>query len=310
MKKLKNKVKEEVKNTSLNEELINDITSESNVTVIEGNNALEVLPKQESKGRRKVKSSDNFEELAKLIHKKVDTVKDESYYFHLKNLLGRVGKVIVRYNIKDEALEKLLINANTFNLNGIILSPVFLKSCAKFVKKHSLEKLPICALIDFPFGESLFKSKISDIKESIKTGVDGAVVMIPVALTVKEKIKELKKHLRKYSSMYNGLVSVALNASDVLEEDMKRTLTLIEKYGIKKVTIVFGNATLDMVVKTLKNVCSAVKRLPIDIVSNVESAEVCVELFELGVNNVYTPYADKIGKSLFKKFGIKCAKLV
>ncbi len=255
------------------------------------------------------KASIGFDELATLTGRKKGDLLDESLFLQIKKIMAKVGKVVLRYSITDGEFEKVILNLDTLGADGIILSPVYIPACAKVVKKHGLQSLPITAVVDFPFGESMFKSKIADVKSVDDQGVDAISVMMPVALTAQDKLKMLKKQLSKLASMRKGRVGIALNATDVSSDALSRALKLCEKVGVKRVTLVFGAASVSEVVGVVECVQGAVKNLRIDVLANVGNAEGVVEISKCKIGAVYTPFADEIGAELLKRFKIKSATL-
>ncbi len=273
----------------------------------------ETLPdlKKGKKRDKKIEISfEGFDDLSTLTGREKAELIDESLFLQIKKIIARLGKVIVRYSITDAEFEKVLLNLDTLSADGIMISPVYISTCAKFVKKHSLQRLPVSAIIDFPNGESDFKSKLVDARKADRQGVDAVTVMMPVALTVSDKVKELKIQLNKLSSMCQGRVGVAFNASDCELEDLVRSVKYSEKHGVKRATLVFGSATLAEVLEVVNHVKGAVKSMRLDVLANVNSVEGVVELSKCGVGAVYTPFADDIIRATMQRFNIKSAKLV
>jgi deoxyribose-phosphate aldolase len=253
---------------------------------------------------------DEFSDLARLLGTSVEKVKDDCLLYQVRKIMNNVSKVVVRYNVSDAKLEKIVLNTYALDGRGLIVTPVYLDSLAKIVKKHELESLPVHALIDFPFGESDFRTKITDVKNSVRKGVDGVTVMMPVVLTSQEKTKILKKQLKKLGNFCNVQVTIAFNASDIVEEDFIRTIKLCKKCKIKSIMLVFGACSTEVVKKTIKNINKIKKDIELTVNANVETAESVIDLVNNGVSAVCTPYADDIGKTLVKRFKIKGVKLV
>ena len=54
-----------------------------------------------------------FYALAELLNVSVEEVKDECCLFQVRNIMNKLTKVIVRYNVTDKELDKILTNSNT-----------------------------------------------------------------------------------------------------------------------------------------------------------------------------------------------------
>ena len=278
----------------------------------EGSGSGEITISNNKKGKKtkEVNHNDIFLDLAKLLDSNVEDILDDCLIYQIKKIMANIGKILVRFSVSDKEVEKLLVNTNLYGGQGLMSTPVYLPIIAKNVKKHNLESLPVGTLIDFPFGESVFKSKLIDVKTSIKKGVDKVMVMMPVALTAGDKARVLKGQLKKLAKFPNNLVGVAFNAGDALDSDLIKAIKLAQKCGIKEITLVFGVSTLEMVKTIIKNVKKVAKDITLNVNANIENAESCIDLVNAGADIVYTPYAEEIGKTLFKRFKIKGVKLV
>lgn len=312
--------KKKKKEVCTNEEIIDDVKTEEILEEetslidpeIESENLPDGITTEQKDSDKKVAEDDEwdgFRELSILTGEKREDLIDQALFLQLKKMFSVMGKVIVRYSIEDAKLEKILKNSLTFGTDGLIISPVYIPSVSKIVRRRGLQKLPIYTIIDFPFGESLFKSKIADIKNSVALGVDGIIVMMPVALTTLEKQKTLKKQLSKFSYMCNGKVTVGLNASDVATEDFIRTLKFIEKRKISGVTLVFGEQSIEQAKEIVSLAKKTVKKLKIKVLANVTNVESVLEINDVGASAIYSPYADEIELGLIERFKIKSVKV-
>ena len=251
-----------------------------------------------------------FYELARLLNTTVENVKDECCLFQVKKLMNRLGKVIVRFNVTDAELADIIDNSAKLETSEIVLSPAYLPALIRKVGKEQLDKLNVCALIDFPFGESTFKSKITDVKDVIKLGVDGVTVMMPAMMLEKDNLKMLKAQCRKIGRAYKNRAGVAVSAMDVTEEGIKTLIKTVEKTSLSHLTFVFGEAGEEELKLKFKTIMKHKgKKCRIKILGNVMHAEAVMELFKLGAETVLTPYSDDIGADLVKRFNIKCLKL-
>ncbi len=265
--------------------------------------------KEKTEGGKYYGREHAFLSLANLLGVKVEQIYDECFLFQVRKIMGRLGKVIVRYNVKDSELEKLLINSIELDLSEIAVSPVYIPSIKKRVNKLALHSQKITSFIDFPFGESLFKSKLNDVKTSIKDGVDGFTVMLPTMLLDQENIKEFRSQVKKLGKVHGVEKGVSLVATDITDAQIKQAFKTVEKSGLDSITFVFGDATEQVIKERLTAIEKYKGSKTLKILGNVRSAEDTVEIFKLGADVILTPYADEIGAELVKRFDIKTAKL-
>lgn len=269
----------------------------------------------EKKGRKKKSkeaSSSEYEEfpdLAALLNTTVAQLKDEFFLFQIRKLMSRLGKVIVRYNVTDAELEKIFINADVLSLGCVTVAPIYLPACAKQVEKHRLDGVRVGSVIDFPFGESSFKGKLSDVKEGARMGVDEVTVTVSTMLISSENDKIFRKQIKKLGRTFKNGAGIALNATDLSEEKIKRAIKIIGKSKLSSITFAFGEATLEELKTKMAVINKYRGAKKIVVLANVDRAEAVTELIKLNADMILTPYADAIGEDLVKRFNVKSVKL-
>ena len=250
-----------------------------------------------------------FYALAELLNVSVEDVKDECCLFQVRNIMNKLTKVIVRYNVTDKELEKVLINCDALNVNGILLSPAYIPAIMRQKRKQNL-KVKIGSIIDFPFGESLFKSKLSDIRDSLRMGVNGVTVMLPAMLLEdKKNVKQFKKQSKKLGKIKRIDTSIALSAMDINLEQIKTAFKIVEKTKLKAITFIFGDVRLEEFREKMTVINKFKGKKPVRVLANVEQVSAVQELIKDNVDGILSPFADEIGVELVKRFNIKSVKL-
>ena len=249
----------------------------------------------------------DFSNLALLMNKTVREIKEEVFLNQIYNLMSKLSKVVVRYNVSESELEQLFKNAKTLKTDGIMVSPAYLSVCKRVKNKNKLTEVKVSSIIDFPFGESTFKTKVSAIREGKSYGVQESTVMMPNMLLNEQNIKQFKTQCSRIGWRKAG---IALNATDIDEETLKRAVKAFSKTKISHVVFVFGEEPVDVVIEKLKMICAIVGTKKVFVLANVDKAETIGELIKLGVEKVLTPYADDIGKELLSKYKIKSINMV
>lgn len=250
-----------------------------------------------------------FFALAQLLNVTVEQVKDECCLYQVRNLMSRMGKVIVRYNVSDSELGDLLRNVAALQIKETLLSPAYIPACAKQVSKHGLNSLYVGSIIDFPFGESTFKSKLADIKDSISAGVDGVTVILPAMLLEKDKQKQFKKQVKKIGKFYKKDAGIALSAMDIDEDAVKFAFKTVEKSKVGSITFIFGETDENSLKLKMAAINKYRGKKTVKVMGNVSHPEAVMELIKFKVDEILTPFADDIGKDLIKRFKIKSVKL-
>ena len=243
-------------------------------------------------------------ELAGFLGVGVKEFREEIYLTQIKKIMSKIHKVIVRYDMTEGELEKIFFSAGKYGLGGMTVAPVYLSNCIKKNKKSKYSGLPFCSIIDFPFGESSFKGKISNVKESLKLGASSVAVTMATMMLNKENLKLFKKECKKLCRKTKNRVGLVLNASDINEANFLEGMKTIKKTKISFITLAFGEATMEEVKHKLAviNKCGVSKQLCV--IANVENLEQAIELTKLNVSRVLTPYADAIGEDLLKRYNL------
>lgn len=250
-----------------------------------------------------------FYALAEVLNMSVEDVKDECCLFQVRNIMNRLTKVIVRYNVTDKELDKILTNSAILNVKGILLSPAYIPAIMRQKKKQGL-KLNVGSIIDFPFGESLFKSKLSDIRDSLKMGVNGITVMMPaMLLDGKKNVKQFKKQCKKIGRIRKIDTAVSLSAMDLTADQIKLAFKIVDKTKLKAITFIFGDVRLEDFREKMSLINKHKGKKAVRILANVETVPAVQELIKDNVDDILTPFADDIGLELVERFNIKSVKL-
>lgn len=260
------------------------------------------------KGKNKpVESITDFSRLAEILNKDEKTVVEECKIFQIRNIMSKLSKAVVRRGLSDGAMKKLFKNAFASGIGELAVSPAYLDGLIKNLKGE--ENVKVCAVVDFPFGEASFKVKFSELKNSVKRGVDAVMIVLNAIVLKKENAKEFKKQIKKISRTKGVERGVAINAEDVSAEEIKRLLKSAEKAGLDYVSFLFGNVTESELSDKMKEINDAKGKIAVKVMANAENVNGIKMLIALGVDGIITPYADDIAKELFKEFEIKSIKL-
>ncbi len=258
---------------------------------------------QEEKAQEKAILND-LSVFANLLSSSVQNLKEEFYLLQIRKIMSKIQKTIVRYDVTEEGLDKIFYQAGRYGLGGVVVAPVYLPVCIKQNKKNNLDKLKITSIIDFPFGENLLKSKITDVKENVKIGANSVAVTLPSMMLAKENLKTLKKACGKIYRSSKKNAGIVLNASDMTEENFIEATKVLRKTKISYIVLAFGEATIEEVKNKLLAITKNGLAKKLCVLANVDRVETATELFKLNVDSILTPYADDIGLDLLKRFNL------
>ena len=302
-------VKQEVLEQDCSTELVQVIEENSNVGAenqIQEKAEEQQESKKDDKRDKRVKCEEilnNLENLSVLLNTDVESLTNEIYLAQIKKIMSKLQKAVVRFDMTEEQMEKIFLSVNKYGLGGITVAPAYLPNCVRQIKKHKAI-LNLCSIIDFPFGESSIKAKISNVKESLKLGANSVAIAMPSMMFNAEHLKMLKKQCKTLCRISKKSAGIVINASDVNEDNYSKIMKVLSKTKPSFIVLAFGEATKEEVQRKLTSFlkCKVEKRT--FVLANVESVESAVELFKLKVDSILTPYADEIGEDLLKRFSL------
>ncbi|MDY6367210.1 MAG: hypothetical protein SPL13_01670 [Clostridia bacterium] len=255
-------------------------------------------------------SEDVFDDISvfsALFNETPEQIKNGIRVFELRRFAGTLGQITVRYEIREKEILRIMKKSLSLGVGEILTSPVYLSGYRKVVNKTEMDGQKVCAVIDFPLGESTLKAKVADVKACEKFGVDGYTVVMP-SVFVKNP-NEFKKQLKKIKGLTDKNVGVAFSTTELDADDVKSVFRAAEKVGAEAVTLLFGDQTEQEILSTAKAIKENKGKIEVRILGNVRSAEAVAAVKKLGADKVFTPYAVDIAEDLLKRFNIKGIKL-
>lgn len=273
----------------------------------------EVLPIEESKEEtaektEKLEDVSDFYRLAEILCTDKTKVLDECKLYEIRKIMSKISRAVVRYGLSVGEIKALVNNAEVSGLGEIAVSPAYLSAIADKLKNK--EEMKVSAVIDFPFGEASFKVKLSEIKNSVKKGVDGVLTIINASEIKSDNPLALKKQLKKIRKFKSVSSGVAVSAEDLEKDDIKRFLHLTDRAGMDCAAFLFGNVSEQALHAKMKEIMSVKGKTIVKVMANVENVSGVKALIACGADGIITPYADKIAKELFTEFKISSVKLV
>lgn len=261
----------------------------------------------ESNEQTQVKANhfEKAEQLAKVFNKDEKTLRDEMFLFAIKSLTCKLKKVIVNQTPKEQEIERLVLLSNKFSQEDIFVSPAFLTAVKRVTRKHLLEKsVKVGVIIDFPFGESLVRSKIISIRDCLKEGADKIMVTMPSSMLSSDNMRLFKRQCDKISRLTKKPVGIAINSVNLSEEQIKRIVKCCVKSKLEFITFVFNEDIEEKTFEKLSIISkykSGKKHYVLGDFVDIEEIKRCLEY---KVDSVLTCNSDVISCTLMEKFDI------
>lgn len=245
-----------------------------------------------------------FNELASLLNQPIEVVKDECCLFEIRRLMSKLKKVIVGYNLKESELISTLSDCVNLGVGEILASPAYLPILIRQLKRFKEGNTKLECIIDFPFGESVFRAKLHDLKNAVKLGVKGVMVMMPRLLLAPNNLSSFKKQAKTLGKFRKVSVGLVFNGDELNAENLKKIFKVVEKTKLKYIAFHFDTDDLAFIEKRLELINLYRQKKPIKILANANDIDGVFKLNTISVDQVITPYADLIGQKLIKRFSV------
>ncbi len=228
---------------------------------------------------------------------------------NVKKFLAGIGRAVLRSDSLDGDMKRMFASAKDYYLGGILASPLYLNACAKLLKKKEKRNFEVGAIVDFPFGEGTFKSKLHDVKACGRAKVNFTVITFPTLLANKDNAKILRRQTKRLIGAFKKNRGIAINASGLPVEEISRIIKLFYKTKMKTLTLLFNDSMVDEIVEKVSYINKGLNGKKLYLLTNLQKAEEITKLRVIGVERVFTPHAEDIAKDVLERFGIKETKL-
>ena len=124
--------------------------------------------------------------------------------------------------ISKEEIIRISKEAIQYGFRGIVVHPYNVSLVKDLLKGSNVLTVSVC---DFPHGKGLTKSRVKDIKEILKLGVDEVDIVANYQLIQEENTRDLKKDLKAVAKAMEGKVLKIILEVDLLTEKSIRHAT-------------------------------------------------------------------------------------
>ena len=255
----------------------------------------EIIPQKEE--------TDKFS-LAGLLGKTESGMKLEFYAYQIKELMQSVGKIMPRNGVNVSDIDNAYCQTVKYGGKEISVTPYFYRACKELESKYGYGKVEFSAMIDYPFGESSQKARLTDVKEAIKNGVDLVTVVMPFNAYTMGVLNAEKVKLNKLCKVRKGKVGIAVGI-DYDAEGFCKIVRLVEGLKCSHITLLCQSHSVDKIVDAIKIIRERKFTKKVYVYSSVKTIEELSKLMELKVDKVYTEHLEQVGFELERKFGVE-----
>ena len=240
--------------------------------------------------------------LAWALGKTKEKMEKDFYLFQIKELMKKLGFVILPPISDVQLLEKQISSLIKFETGDILATPTAI-ICLTEKKSALFNKIGASAIVDYPYGESTAKSRYIDVKELAKHGIKNVVATLPVSGEGLSILGGVRSNLNKMCAKLGKGLSIGVHAS-LGDESVKKIMKTFASVKAGSFTLLCGGMTGDLLTGAVVNALKYKADKKLFVFSDVGNVKDLAEITELGVDKVYTPYALDIGNELLEKFDV------
>ena len=126
--------------------------------------------------------------------------------------------------VSSEEIKKNVQDAIKYGFRGIVVHPCNVSLVKKLLEGSQVLTISVC---DFPHGRGLTKSRVKDVKEILKLGVDEIDIVANYQYLLEESHRNFKKDLKAITKAMDGKILKVILEVDFFSERLLKAATQI-----------------------------------------------------------------------------------
>lgn len=243
----------------------------------------------------------SFKDAVKVFGQSEEELSKEFKTYKARKMFNKMDYLLTDTELTDDEFIKECETAGYFGFKSVTVLPTKVK-IAKLALKG--KQVSVRALISFPYGEDVFKVKLTAVKLAVQSGADGIAVTVSTGavkngnqITMGAEIKKIVKAARKKP------VTVILDANKMSEREIEKcSLALIKcanVYSVMPSTLYDKEKPSVSVLKDVIKVVSG--KCFVDGGGELSTVEETVGILSLGANGITSVNCPLIAKDTLKK---------
>ncbi len=239
-----------------------------------------------------------LKELADLFGQSEGELKKEFGSFKAKKVYKKLNYFIDnRYLLSGDIINEIK-TAEKYGFYGVTVYPTALPVATTLLFGTSVK---VRALVDYPSGESSYKTVKHALKHAVKQGADEILITLSSYRFKNEEEKDFFKGVRKLVKMAKERkVSVLVDTAVLSRAELEKVINVLWVSGISSIVLSKSQGELDKILAVeLSNFAS--DKLNVECMCDVSCSDVAVSTLLGGVSMLTTEYCKEIVLDFSKK---------
>ncbi len=242
--------------------------------------------------------SQKIKELADLFGQSECELKKEFGSFKAKKVYKKLNYFIDnRFKLNGDIIN-LIKTAEKYGFYGVTVYPTALPLAVALLVGSSVK---VRALIDYPSGESSFKTIKYSLKQALNDGAEEFLISLSAYEFKNDDNREIFKKVKKLVKKADGnKVSVLLDTAILSRAELEKIINLLWVSGIYSIVLMRSQGELDKNL-AIELASFAGDRINVECLCDINCSEVAVSTLLGGVSMLTTEYCQEIVLDFSKK---------
>ncbi len=210
-----------------------------------------------------------------------------------EELAKYIDHTLLKPNITHEDLEVFLEDAKRYNFRAICIPPYWVKAAKEYLNGTGVK---IATVVGFPLGYTTLKSKIAEVREYVKLGVDELDVVMNISAFKSGDYDYVKEEFKSIIRESGGkLVKIIIGTDYLSDEEIIKATKLALEAGIPVVKTNTGFGIRGATLKDIEIIKKVVgNQALIKAAGGIRTAKQALKFIKMGADIIGTSSGVKI----------------
>ena len=235
---------------------------------------------------------------AKTATPQMDTeLKQEFQSFKAGKLIKKLAMLRISYPYSMEVVKNAVAQTRAGNLDGIGVLPTAVSQAAKLMAGANPT---VCAVISYPHGEDVLKSKIVAAKTALSNNAEELIVFGSASPLKRGDVKAIRKEADKLKGLGKRAgFRYALILDGLNETEKEKLFRAFKTYPCPIVLVRNGSSVTAADVAQAKTFAVG---CAVEAMGNYRTHTEALTVLEAGAQRLWSPFADELSKGFLQEF--------